>query len=191
MVMRARGVLSTAVALTGFIACGLALSQEKAPQQGPASNRNFDYWQPDWMIRELWGPGRMPKSMMARLLRHTTYIQFGVPNEYAGARTTVPTGKDAIAAGAVLYSRHCASCHGSDGTGGGDGAKALAPSPALLAYMIQRPVAVDEYLIWSISDGGKQFGTDMSAFKDSLQRDDIWRVIAYMRAGFPTAGTMP
>jgi mono/diheme cytochrome c family protein len=27
----------------------------------------------------------------------------------------------------------------------------------------------------------------MSAFKDKLSRDDIWRVIAYMRAGFPDA----
>jgi mono/diheme cytochrome c family protein len=25
----------------------------------------------------------------------------------------------------------------------------------------------------------------MPAFKDVLNRDDIWRIIAYMRAGFP------
>jgi mono/diheme cytochrome c family protein len=30
----------------------------------------------------------------------------------------------------------------------------------------------------------------MPAFKDTLARDDIWKIIAYMRAGFPgTAGT--
>ena len=48
--------------------------------------------------------------------------------------------------------------------GNGDAGKALSPSPALLAYMIRRPIAVDEYLLWSISEGGKQFGTDMPAF---------------------------
>ena len=51
--------------------------------------------------------------------------------------------------------------------------------------MIRRPVSVDEYLLWSISDGGAQFETDMTAFKDKLSRDDIWRIVAYMRAGFP------
>jgi mono/diheme cytochrome c family protein len=114
-------------------------------------------------------------------------MQFGVPNEYASATSTVRSGKETIAAGAKLYAQHCARCHGSDGTGGGEGSKALAPSPALLVYMIQRPIAVDEYLLWTISDGGKQFDTEMPAFKDSLRREDIWHVIAYMRAGFPAA----
>ena len=53
--------------------------------------------------------------------------------------------------------------------------------------MIRRPIAVDEYLLWSASEGGKQFGTDMPAFKDKLSREEIWKIIAYMRAGFKTA----
>ena len=61
------------------------------------------------------------------------------------------------------------------------------PSPALLAYMIRRPISVDEYLLWAIADGGEQFDSEMPAFRDKLSRDDIWRVIAYMRAGFPDA----
>lgn len=158
-----------------------------AQESTPAPPRNFDYWQPNWMVRELWGPGRMPKSMMARLLRHTTFIQFGVPKEYEGARSTAPAGQATLAAGGRLYAQHCASCHGGDGSGGGEAAKSLSPSPALLAYMITRPVAVDEYLLWSIADGGHQFETEMPAFKDKLSRDDIWRIIAFMRAGFTTA----
>jgi mono/diheme cytochrome c family protein len=55
--------------------------------------------------------------------------------------------------------------------------------------MIRRPLSVDEYLLWTISDGGKQFDSGMPAFKDKLSRDDIWRVIAYMRAGFPNASS--
>ena len=69
--------------------------------------------------------------------------------------------------------------------GDGDAGKALSPSPALLAFMIQRPVAVDEFLLWSISEGGQQFKSDMPAFKGVLKRDDIWKIIAWMRAGFP------
>ena len=188
--MQARRVLTVLAGLmAALLSGGLALAQ--APPAGearpatPQPRSGFDYWQPDWMVRELWGPGRMPRSMQVRLLRHTTYMQFGVPAGYAGASSTVPPGPETIRAGARLYAEHCASCHGGDGLGGGEGSKALSPSPALLAYMIGRPISVDEYLLWSIADGGKQFDSEMPAFKDRLSRDDIWRLIAFMRAGFP------
>ncbi len=146
-----------------------------------------DYWQPDWMVRELWGPGRMPRGMMVRLLRHTTFMQYGVPKAYEGQKSTVTPGPQTIAQGRKIYAEHCASCHGPNGLGNGEAGNALSPSPALLAYMIRRPIAVDEYLLWCISEGGAQFGTKMPAFKDTLARDDIWRIVAYMRAGFPPA----
>jgi mono/diheme cytochrome c family protein len=69
--------------------------------------------------------------------------------------------------------------------GDGEAGKSLTPSPALLAWMIQRPVAVDEYLLWTISEGGTEFKTGMPAFKDTLSREEIWKIVAYMRAGFP------
>jgi mono/diheme cytochrome c family protein len=159
-------------------------------QDKPAP-RAFDYWQPEWMVRELWGPGNMPKGMMVRLLRHTTFTQYGVAKDYEGARSTVPVSPQSIGAGGKLYAELCAACHGRDGMGGGDPARAVSPSPALLAYMIRRPISVDEYLLWAIADGGKQFESEMPAFKDKLSRDDIWRVIAYMRAGFPQAASGP
>ncbi|MFY0610821.1 MAG: c-type cytochrome [Hyphomicrobiaceae bacterium] len=154
--------------------------------------RAFDYWQPDWMVRELWGPGRMPKGLMIRLLRHTTYMQYGVPKSYFGASSTVSakTAKS-IKAGAALYDRHCASCHGKNGMGGGEPGRALSPSPALLAYMIRRPISVDEYLLWAIADGGSQFGSTMPAFRDMLPREDIWRIVAFMRARFPGINKRP
>ena len=93
--------------------------------------------------------------------------------------------------GRKLFAEKCAACHGNDGAGGGDPGRAVSPSPALLAYMIRRPIAVDEYLMWAISDGGKQFDSEMPAFKDALARDDIWRIIAYMRAGFPESSASP
>lgn len=151
-----------------------------------AAPPGFDYWQPDWMVRELWGPGNMPKGMMIRLLRHTTYMQAGVPKDYEGAQSTLMPGPETTGQGAELYAAHCASCHGRNGMGDGDAGRALSPSPALLAYMIRRPISVDEYLLWTVSDGGKAFGTEMPAFKGKLSRDDIWRIIAYMRAGFPS-----
>ncbi len=84
-----------------------------------------------------------------------------------------------------MYAAHCQECHGPVGMGDGNAALAVNPSPALLAFMIQTPMAIDEYLMWSISEGGPPFGTDMPSFKDKLSAAQIWKVIAFMRAGFP------
>lgn len=177
----------TAGALVGALVAALVAVPPAAAQQVAQAplKRGFDYWQPDWMVKELWGPGRMPKGLMVRLLRHTTYMQYGVPPDYDGAKSTVTASPETTAAGARLYIQNCASCHGKDGTGDGDAENALSPSPALLAYMIRRPISVDEYLLWTISDGGAHFQSQMPAFKDKVAREDIWRIIAYMRAGFP------
>lgn len=69
--------------------------------------------------------------------------------------------------------------------GDGEAGKALNPSPALLAHMIQMPMSADEYLLWAISEGGQPFGTAMSSFKNALSEDDIWKIVSFMRAGFP------
>ncbi len=174
------GALLACVAVAAVVTAAVAQDQTDAPLAP-----GVDYWQPDWMVRELWGPGHMPRGMMVRLLRHTTYMQYGVPKEYESTSPSTRPGAEMVAEGRKIYAQNCASCHGADGLGNGEGAKALSPSPALLAYMIRRPIAVDEYLLWTISEGGAQFGSEMPAFKDTLSRDDIWSVVAYMRAGFP------
>jgi len=46
------------------------------------------------------------------------------------------------------------------------------------------PMAVDEYMLWSISEGGVNFQTEMPAFKNELSQDEIWKIVAYMRGGF-------
>jgi mono/diheme cytochrome c family protein len=175
------GLAAAIAAIQLALSAGVMAQPDEAPRPG------VDYWQPDWMVRELWGPGRMPAGMMVRLLRHTTFVQYGVPKDYEGLASPVRPGPDAVAAGRKVFAANCASCHGADGLGSGEAARALSPSPALLAYMIRRPIAVDPYLLWTISEGGAQFGSEMPAFKDTLSRDEIWQVIAYMRAGFPNA----
>ncbi len=82
-------------------------TQARSQGQTPASP-GVDYWQPDWMVRELWGPGRMPRGMMVRMLRQTSFMQYGVPKEYAGKHSTVPKGPATIAAGRKIYAENCA-----------------------------------------------------------------------------------
>ena len=110
-----------------------------------------------------------------------------MPAEYRGQTSTVAPTEATIREGATLYAENCASCHGPTGLGDGEAGRALNPSPALLAYMINMPMAVDEYLLWTISEGGKPLGTAMPAFKDSLTKEQIWQIIAFMRAGFPSS----
>jgi mono/diheme cytochrome c family protein len=50
--------------------------------------------------------------------------------------------------------------------------------------MIKQPRSVDEYLLWTISEGGAQFGTEMPAFKGILTEPQIWQIVTYMRTGF-------
>jgi mono/diheme cytochrome c family protein len=144
-----------------------------------------DLWMPEWMMREPGGPGPMSPTMTARMLRHAEFLNFGVPKAYQNAKSPVTPDKQVIARGRALYLHNCAACHGPDGLGDGDAGQSLSPSPAVLAYMITRPIAVDRYLMWSVSEGGEQFHSEMPAFKDKLGQDEIWDIIAYMRAGFP------
>ena len=119
------------------------------------------------------------------MTRHWTFMHSGVPPEYSLVNNPLEPTPSVIKSGQALYQQHCAKCHGAKGMGDGDIAHSLSPSPALLAFLIQRPAAVNGYLLWSISEGGLAFGTAMPAFKSKLSRDEIWKIVAFMRVGFP------
>lgn len=145
----------------------------------------WDMWDPHWMERDAWRPDRLDRTMRWRMTRHWIFMQDGVPEEYRGARNPMDQTPDAIDEGRVLYMESCARCHDASGTGHGDAGLALSPSPALLAHMVRMPHAVDEYLLWAIAEGGEPLDTEMPAFKERLTREQIWQIIAFMRAGFP------
>jgi len=132
-----------------------------------------------------WSLRNVDPEQQQRMLRFSTFINKRIPEKYLKAENTVGYTIPAIAAGGPLYFAHCSKCHGDTGLGNGDLAYSLTPSPALLAYMVQQPIAVDQYLLWSVSEGGKQFGTAMPAFKNQLTETQIWDIVAYLRAGFP------
>jgi mono/diheme cytochrome c family protein len=177
-------LLCTAAVLAGALGA-LATTKEETPIG------KHDPWMPEWMMREPDGPGPMSPTMTARMLRHAEFLNFGVPKDYENAQSTVASDAKVVAAGRQLYLKNCAACHGPDGLGDGDVGQSLSPSPAVLAFMITRPIAVDRYLMWSISEGGEQFGSEMPSFKGDLTRDEIWQVIAFMRAGFPLDTDVP
>lgn len=73
--------------------------------------------------------------------------------------------------GKTLYVKHCVTCHGAKGEG--VSAPALA-NPMLLA------TASDAFLHYTITNGRE--GTPMVAFKDSLKKNEINALTAYLRS---------
>lgn len=175
------------------VAFAAVLVVEKVPsavaQSSAAQPCCADPWNPGGMHRHMWRHGNMGPGQRQRMLRHWTFMNEGVPAEYRGARSPLDQTSATVDAGGRLYADTCAACHGATGLGDGDAGRDLTPSPALLAHMIRMPMMADEYLLWAISEGGAPFNTDMPAFKDALSRDEIWQIVAYMRAGFPKVGT--
>jgi len=175
-------LIFAALTLTALVLAGGSSSfgQDQERESGGAPS---NLWQPGpsagWNIKAL------SPAQRQRMLRSSAFINKDVPEAYLKASNDVGYTTKAIAEGGPLYSANCKRCHGETGLGNGALAQDLTPSPALLAYLVQQPIAVDQYLLWSISEGGKQFGTAMPAFKDVLTQNQIWQVIAYLRAGFP------
>ena len=132
-----------------------------------------------------WGHGNMGPGQQQRMQRHWTYMNECVPAAHRGARSTIRATPEVIAEGQTLYTANCASCHGAEGLGDGEAGRSLVPSPALLRWFVQMPMSGDEYLLWAISEGAQRFGTEMPAFREALTEEEIWKIIAYMRAGFP------
>jgi mono/diheme cytochrome c family protein len=102
-----------------------------------------------------------------------------VPDEYA-EKQSPKVNEDMLTTGAEIFETQCASCHGDDGMGDGPAGSALDPVPAPVAHTAQ--MMSDAYLFWRTNDGGADFSSAMPAWKDVLSDNEIWSVIAYIRA---------
>jgi hypothetical protein len=124
----------------------------------------------------------------ANMSRHQQVLMHGVPSPYDMMRDPTPDNAAKMRVGAALFARHCSSCHGWSGRGGGTEGFFLVPAPADLEWLAQSPKDRSEpYIYWSIAEGGAAFDSEMPAFKQSLSREDIWSLAAYLRGGMPYA----
>ena len=124
----------------------------------------------------------MDDGMMGSMPRHHQVMMAGIPAPYRTARNPVPNSAAIFRQGEAVYVQHCASCHGASGQGDGPAAASVSPRPANLAWFTRMPMSRwDSYMLWTISEGGEQFGTAMPAFKGTLSDHQIWSVISYVR----------
>jgi mono/diheme cytochrome c family protein len=127
-----------------------------------------------------------PPRWAANIARKQYIIMHGLPKAYAGVRDAAPDDDKKLRRGRMLFDNHCTPCHGWTGQGSGPESFALVPAPADLEWLAREPKdRSDPYIYWSIAEGGRQFESDMPAFKDRLSKQDIWSVTAYIRAGLP------
>ena len=109
-------------------------------------------------------------------------MMVGIPKPYNAMRNPLPASKEIISEGEQLYQTYCASCHGKQGYGDGPAGMQLSPRPSNLNQLMRmRRMASDSYLIWTISEGGKQFNTAMPAFKETLSEKDRWKIIHFLK----------
>jgi mono/diheme cytochrome c family protein len=109
-------------------------------------------------------------------------ITDNIPAEYRGQVSSVPLDDPTvIAGGRRLYEANCAACHGIAGNGDGTRAPYLDfRPPAFSAPTLKRALAENpDYVYWWISEGVTE--TPMPAFKDQLDPNDRWAIIAYLR----------
>ena len=174
-----------AAVLAAFLATAMSVGAANAQSKSGKPGAKDDYWRDNTMPPKRWGGEPMGPMFRSRILRQRTFMKGEYPARYKGLRNPLPKTARNIALGRALYQLHCETCHGAKGLGAGESAKGLAPSPALLAFMIKLPESVDPYLMWTIADGGRPFGTEMPAFGNRLSANQIWRILIYMRSGFP------
>lgn len=133
------------------------------------------------------GGGMMGRGTMGgSMRRHHVAMMGGVPAPYTNLANPLPQTAATVERGAAVYAANCASCHGVTGLGDGAAARTLNPRPANLAWLSNMPMSRwDPFMYWTIAEGGVQFGSGMPAFKNSLSKDDIWAVTAYIQAHLP------
>jgi len=109
------------------------------------------------------------------------------PARAARKPNPVPSDDTSIAAGKVVYTQQCFSCHGAAGKGDGPAAKDLEKNPGDLS----KPALWDQTdgaLFWKLTEGKKP----MPAFATLTTETQRWQVINYVRTLAPKpAGTAP
>lgn len=83
--------------------------------------------------------------------------------------------------GRFLYETYCQACHGETGRGDGPLAEGLETPPANLIEALDDPERGEDYLIWTIEEGGEELHTAMPAFEEKLSELEAREIIAYLK----------
>lgn len=116
---------------------------------------------------------RMQKGIVGMAL---SLSLMSVVGPYAAVAQTEPDSRSADhISGKMIFTRHCAGCHGPEGKG--DGYMMLGPDPANLTRSSTTQKS-DAMLLQTIHEGK----SNMPSWKLRLSEDDSRAVLAYIRS---------
>ena len=100
------------------------------------------------------------------------FVVFLVASGQTPPKNPVGHGPEVVAAGRAAFNRTCTACHGVDGS---DGERA----PALVGD--RRFFRLSEAALYDTIENGIP-GTGMPAMGKSMENDDVWRIVVFIRA---------
>jgi mono/diheme cytochrome c family protein len=98
----------------------------------------------------------------------------------AKLKNPVSPTAESVAAGAAVFGKQCASCHGTGGKGDGAMAPKLKSKPADLTDAEWKHGPSDGEIFTLIRDGAKNAG--MKAFRGALTEQQMWELVNYIRS---------
>jgi len=99
-----------------------------------------------------------------------------VPAKFKNMENPVKANDESIKMGAMLYKKHCASCHGKAGLGDGVKARGLETFPGDFSGAAYQDQTDGEHFYKT------KFGRDeMPKYEGKVSDEDIWNMVNYMR----------
>jgi mono/diheme cytochrome c family protein len=99
--------------------------------------------------------------------------------EAAKVKNPVAVTPESLATGKQIYTRYCATCHGTSGQGG-SGSDISPPAPNLTDEEWKRGSSDGE--IFAVIKNGVQPDLFMEPWGDRIKDEDIWNVVNYVRS---------
>ena len=118
------------------------------------------------------GPSELERRIV-RQLRH-----WAIPASARATPNPVPGGPEAIAEARAHFANHCASCHGSDGSGATKIGRSLYPRAPDMRLPATQALS-DGELFWIIENGVRFTG--MPAWATPGSAEDSWKLVLFIR----------
>jgi len=149
----------------------------------PSTAQNCpECWWDSFAIPDMSNDKQIWPHSMPSMRRHYYVMNKGIPEDYRFLTNPVTLSNNIVRKGRENYEKHCIVCHGDRGRGDGVNAYFLTPQPADLKGMSHiMTMTTDNYMYWTITEGGIPIDSDMPAFKTVLSANEIWSVIHYIK----------
>ncbi|MEJ8858516.1 cytochrome c [Variovorax robiniae] len=134
-----------------------------------------------WRRRRWWLMGTVPLLLLLAPWPDASVLMAPAqPTSFHRSPTGFSAGS--IAQGRALYAQHCVACHGADGRGGTLASAQPVWPPNLAGPLLWK--RADGDVLWRILHGthDRRGRATMPAFADSLDAQDVWALIDFMKA---------